>query len=83
MELEGELAEELEAEELKAGPERSFVWALLAFELLALESTGDLRSRAGVAGLGTLVEVVNEGGAGIGPSAILKLTGSLSTALGG
>src|ERR1041384_7549788 len=69
--------------DLKAVPELSLVCPLRAFELLTRESLDDLRSRAGVAGLGTLVEVVNDGGAGTGPSAMLKLTGSLSTALGG
>jgi len=45
--------------------------------------TADLRSRAGIAGFGTLVEVVNEGGAGKGPSMVLEFMASLSTALGG
>jgi hypothetical protein len=61
-------AGEPEAGDLKAGPDRSLVWALLDIALIALESDAFLRSRAGVAGLGTLVDVVNEGGAGSGPS---------------
>jgi len=69
--------------DLKAGPERSFVWPRRAFTLLTRESTAGLRSRAGMAGFGTLVEVVNEGGAGNGPSMVLELIASLSTALGG
>jgi hypothetical protein len=36
-----------------------------------------------VTGFGMLVEVVNEGGAGKGPSMVLVFTGSISTALGG
>jgi hypothetical protein len=68
---------------LKAGPERSFVCPRRAFTLLIRESTPGLRSRAGIAGFGTLVEVVNEGGAGKGPSIVLGPIGSLSTALGG
>lgn len=68
---------------LKAGAERSFVWPRRAFTLLTRESTPGLRSRAGIAGFGTLVEVVNEGGAGNGPSMVLELMDSLSTALGG
>jgi hypothetical protein len=47
------------------------------------ESPEELRCRAGMAGFGMLVEVVNEGGAGNGPSIVFELTGSLSTALGG
>jgi hypothetical protein len=47
------------------------------------ESTPGLRSRAGIAGFGTLVEVVNEGGAGNGVSSVSELIASLSTALGG
>src|SRR6185295_13402924 len=39
--------------------------------------------RAGLAALGTLVEVVNDGGEGIAPSRVFGCTGSLSTALGG
>jgi hypothetical protein len=68
--------------DLNAGPERSFVWPRRAFMLLTRESAG-LRSRAGVAGFGTLVEVVNEGGDGNGPSIVLEPKASLSTALGG
>jgi len=64
----GPAAGEPEAGDLKAGPERSLVWALLDVALIALESDAFLRSRAGVAGFGTLVDVVNEGGAGRGPS---------------
>jgi hypothetical protein len=68
---------------LKAGPERSFVCPRREFTLLIRESTPGLRSRAGIAGFGMLVEVVNEGGAGNGPSTVLELMISLSTALGG
>jgi len=69
--------------DLKAGPERSFVWPRRAFPLLARDSAAGRRSRTGVAGFGTLVEVVKEGGAGIGPSMVWVFMGSISTALGG
>src|SRR5437870_2314367 len=59
--------------------ERSFVCRRDAFELPA----DCCRSRAGTAGFGMLVEVVNDGGAGNGPSMVLGPTDSLSTALGG
>jgi hypothetical protein len=51
--------------------------------LLGRASGAGLRSRAGIAGFGMLVEVVNDGGAGNGPSMVLETIGSLSTALGG
>jgi hypothetical protein len=67
-----------------AGLDRSFVMLLRrGLALLGRASGAGLRSRAGIAGFGMLVEVVNDGGAGNGPSIVLDATGSLSTALGG
>jgi hypothetical protein len=62
--------------------ERSLVWPRRIY-IMTRESTGDRRSRTGIAGFGTLVEVVNDGGAGNGPSMVSEPIPSLSTALGG
>src|ERR1044072_2321672 len=63
--------------------ERSSVTLRRLLELPSAGRSSGLRSRAGMAGLGILVEVVNDGGAIGGPSLVLDGTGSLSTALGG